>query len=85
MEKDTYPNPKVVGLAKKMVPVMIDTDKDPATGQQFNVEGLPTILFLKPDGSVIHTIGGYMPPGPFAKEMQIALNKAKGKPAASRQ
>lgn len=79
MEKDTYPNPKVVGLAKKMVPVMIDVDKDPAPARKYEVGGLPLILFLDAKGKKIHAIEGYLEPDDFAREMQVALDKSKKK------
>ena len=79
MDKDTYPNAKVVGLAKKMIPVMIDVDKNPEPARKYEVSGLPLILFLDAKGNKIHAIEGYLKPDAFAKEMQIALDKSKKK------
>jgi len=60
-----------------MVSVMIDVDKTPEPARKLNVGPLPTILFLKPNGTVIHKIEGYLKPNEFVREMQAALDKSK--------
>lgn len=78
MDRQTYPNPKVVNLASKFVPVKLDTDK-PVNGkvaQKYGVSAIPAILFLDAKGKVVHRVEGFEPPDRFAGEMQTALKKA---------
>ena len=77
MDQKTYPNTKVVDLAQKFVPVKINTDKQPDVAKKYDISGIPVILFLNEKGSVKHKIEGFMPPEQFAKEMEVALGKAK--------
>ena len=78
MDKETYPNSKVVNLANKLIPVKLDADKpEPAkVAQKYKVEGTPTILFVDPKGNKIHEVDGFLPADQFAAEMQKALKKA---------
>ena len=75
----TYPNAKVVGLARKFVPVKLDVgiSSGEKTAIKYKVEGTPTILFLNSKGKEISRLVGFVEPGEFSKEMQKALNKSK--------
>ena len=61
--------------AKNFICVKVNTDKDQASSGKFGVQGLPTIIFLKGNGTVINKIVGYQPAPEFAKSMQAALKK----------
>jgi Thioredoxin-related protein len=76
----TYPNAKVVGLAKSFIPVKLDVGVSAAekVAVKYKVEGTPTILFLDSKGKEVNRLVGYIEPAEFAKEMQSALKKAKG-------
>jgi len=75
LDKDVYTDPQVQALAKNFICVKVDTDKDQANSSKYAVQGLPTIIFLKGDGSVINKIVGYQPAPDFAKSMQAVLQK----------
>ncbi len=80
MDKETYPNAKVVNLAQKVIAVKLNpeiskTNEKLAT--KYGVEGVPMIFFLDAKGKKIHQIDGYMPADQFAAEMQKALKLAK--------
>jgi thioredoxin 1 len=79
LDKETYPNPKVVGLASKFIPVKLDAGKEgPAKiAQSYRVEAVPTILFVDAKGKTLHQFVGYRSPDDFTKEMKTALTKAK--------
>ena len=79
MDKATYPNAKVVGLASKFIPVKIDagTEAGGKVFEKFKGEAVPTILFVSPQGKELHRFVGFLPPDDFIKEMQTALKKAK--------
>lgn len=81
LDRDTYPSPKVVNLARQFVAVKINPEKSQANEAlriRYDVSGFPTILFLDASGRKIHEIPGYAPPDVFAEEMRTALKKAKG-------
>lgn len=50
----------------------IDTESEAGApiAKQYNVNGLPALLFLNSDGSVRDLISGYLPPEPFLEEVQ---------------
>ncbi|GDX79588.1 thiol:disulfide interchange protein DsbD [Deltaproteobacteria bacterium] len=80
MEKFTYTNAAVIAASGDFVTVMIDcTDKaDPvvkAVQEKYGVKGLPTVVFAKPDGTILaHTVGFVE-----AEEFVTVMGKAKGK------
>jgi len=78
LDRETYPNAKVVNLANKLVPVKLDVGKaEPAkVAEKFKVEGTPTILFVDAKGAVIQKMDGFHPAGELVAEMQKALDKA---------
>ena len=81
MDRVTYPNAKVVGLASKFVPIKIDAGES-AGGkifEKFKCEYTPTILFLDSKGKELSRTVGFVPPDQFAKQMQAMLAKSKGK------
>jgi thioredoxin 1 len=47
-------------FAGKMVIAKVNTDDNPEWAQKFNVQGIPTMLFIA-DGKVIHTQVGALP------------------------
>jgi thioredoxin-related protein len=77
LDRQTYPNSKVVDLAQKFIPVKINVDKQPEVARKYNVSGIPVILFLDASGKVLHNVEGFLPPEEFAKEMRTALGKGK--------
>lgn len=80
MEKYTYTNAAVIAASGDFVTVMIDcTDKaDPvvqAVQAKYGVKGLPTVVFAKPDGTILaHTVGFVE-----AEEFITVMGKATGK------
>ncbi|GDX41286.1 hypothetical protein LBMAG21_15780 [Armatimonadota bacterium] len=82
LDKDVYPDPRVVNAAKNILMVKLnveDSRQGTAAATKYNVTKLPTILFLKPDGSTVHA-SGYMPPKEFSEDMQHAVDIHKNLP-----
>ena len=77
MDKQTYPNTKVVGLASKFIPVKLDCEKpEPIkVAEKYKVEAVPTIAFIGSDGKQVHSFVGFKAPTDFLAEMQKALKK----------
>ena len=73
LEKETYPDPKVVALASKLISVKLNPEKSAdgkSVSEKYNVEGYPTILFLDAKGKKVHEWVGYAPPADFAAEIK---------------
>ena len=78
MDEDTFAKPEFADYAKKnLVLVQLDfpngkTQSDDlkkankALAEKFKVEGFPTLLALKPDGTVAWRVDGYLEGGPKA-------------------
>lgn len=77
LDRQTWPHPRVVNLAQKMVTVKINVGRDSAAADKYQIEGTPTILFLNRKGQPIHRVVGFKPPADFVKDMQYALSRAK--------
>jgi thioredoxin:protein disulfide reductase len=80
LEHFTYTDPDVIARSEQYVTVMIDaTDKKDAVAnallEKYEVKGLPTVLFLHPDGTVRPelTLTGYEPAEKFLPRMEAGL------------
>jgi thiol:disulfide interchange protein DsbD len=73
LDSDTYSNGSVVAKAADFVNLKLDADANRSIVQRYQVGGLPTILFLDPDGREIHRVIGYKPPDQFIVDMETAL------------
>ncbi len=61
MEATTFKDEKISAyLNENFVSISIDTDKDTEISTQWKVRGLPTIWFLKPDGTKLDNLPGYV-------------------------
>ena len=75
LDQTTYLDPAVVKLATDFVAVKVDTEGGPrqtAVADRYDVESLPTIMFLSPAGHPILRISGYQGPGQFPETMETA-------------
>jgi len=74
LDKNTFPAPEVVELSKSLVAVKLDAEREGlALAERHGVNGFPTILFLRPDGTEFSRMIGYKPAGPFAAELTDVL------------
>lgn len=61
MEQSTFKDDSIASfLNKNFINIQIDTDKDKEISDQWKVRGLPTIWFLKPDGTRLDNLPGYV-------------------------
>ncbi len=75
LDQTTYLDPAVVRLATEFVAVKVDTEggtRQASVADRYNVESLPTIMFLSPAGHRILRITGYQGPGQFPDTMETA-------------
>ncbi len=75
LEKDTLSNAEVQTRMKEFTLLKIDTDKQPQLAQRYGVSGLPTTLILNPQGEVVLSKPGYMPPEPYLTLLAKALKQ----------
>jgi thiol:disulfide interchange protein len=84
LDSQTYTDAKVIAEARKWVSVKVDIDREPETAKRYRVSSLPTIAFLKPDGTVVTGVMGFVGPGEMTGMMREAhgqiLPKRKSPP-----
>jgi thiol:disulfide interchange protein len=78
LDKDTYVDAAVESKAADFINLRIDADVEPGLASRFRIRGLPTILFIDPEGDEIHRVVGYRPPREFVDEMDAALRAFHG-------
>jgi thioredoxin-related protein len=62
MEKETFQDPSVVAYVNRnFVPVSVNSDKEQAIADKFNVQGLPSTWFISEDGARIGSRPGFIP------------------------
>ena len=59
MDKEVWPNNRVVALSEKFVCISVDIDKDSATSSLYHVNAIPTIVFADPWGNALTSREGY--------------------------
>jgi thiol:disulfide interchange protein len=79
LDKDVYTDPKVIEASRKFVAIKLDADENREILQRYEVQGLPTVTFLKPDTKEISRVVGYRSAEEFLKEMNKAHSAAKPK------
>lgn len=89
LDKDTFSQPQFAEYAKKnLVLVQLDfpankpqSDElkaaNAALAKKYNIQGYPTLIALKPDGTVVWTQVGYLEGGPQALIDQLDAAKKK--------
>ena len=66
MDKDTWPDEDVVAWVEKhAILIKVDVDKEEALAKEFNITGMPTVVFLKADKSEISRFSGGYPASEF--------------------
>ena len=61
LKKYTFTDKKVQAIMDQyFVSISVDTDQNQALATEWEVRGLPTMWFLKPDGSRISSLPGYV-------------------------
>jgi thiol:disulfide interchange protein DsbD len=80
LDKTTYVDPAVVRKAEEFVAVKVNTEgsvKDAEVALRYDVQSLPTIVFLTPEGRQIQRLNGFQGPGQFPHTLDQALDAAR--------
>lgn len=79
LDKKTFSSAAVIKEANKWVALKVDVDSSPKLAEMYKVTAMPTVAFLKPDGSIAAGFEGYVDTGEMLKSMKTAYGKARGK------
>lgn len=76
LKKTTFRDKEVLAaLAQDFVSISVNTDKHREMAKQWRVTGLPSLWFLKPDGTRIGNIPGYIPARSMSKTLDFIRSK----------
>lgn len=75
MDAEVFQSAPFKDKAKDFVLVKIDVDEQKAVASKYGVSAMPTVKFLRPDGSILHEFVGYGGPAQVFGEMDTALSK----------
>ncbi|MGD0615873.1 MAG: thioredoxin domain-containing protein [Verrucomicrobiota bacterium] len=74
LDRTTWQDPKVMSLLQdKTIPLRIDAEQNVALAKRYQIDAYPTLLLLKPDGSVLDRLVGYRDAARFVTEFNDAL------------
>jgi thiol:disulfide interchange protein len=77
LDRVVYTDPDVINLADKFVCIKINADKRRDLAAKYNpAGGVPTIVFLRSDGTETHRTGYKGGADAFVHDMMVALNNA---------
>jgi thiol-disulfide isomerase/thioredoxin len=80
LDKTTYADPVVVRKAEEFVAVKVNTEgsrRETEIAIRYDVQSLPTILFLSPEGHQVYRLNGFQGPGQFPRTLDQALEIGK--------
>ena len=75
MEKDTYPDPRVVSEMKDFVAIKVNTQIRIDIESKYHINYYPTVVFLDPKGREISRHIGYLGPEDMVKTIQESRGK----------
>ena len=75
LDRTTWKDPSVIALLnEKALSMKIDAEKSAAIAAHFNVTAFPTIVVIRPDGTVIDSLVGYRDAPTFTREFNGLLS-----------
>ena len=80
LDRTTYADREVASRARDFVAVKVNaegTEREAAVALRYDVQSLPTILFLSPSGRQVHRLDGFQGPGQFPRTIDAALRTAR--------
>lgn len=83
LDAKTFSNAAVIKESKRWVAVKVDVDKEPKIAQRYKVQAMPTVAFLKPDGTLADNFVGFRDATETVKLMKAVHPKASGKKRVS--
>ncbi len=78
MEKDVYPNEEVIQKSKEFINIKINVYQDTDIATEYDIESIPTLIFLNSEGDVIRREKGYKSPTDLINLMDDVLDSTSG-------
>lgn len=76
LDQETYNDDAVASyLNDELVCIKIDTESNGGLARNYDVSGIPVIVFLSSDGREVERINGYMPPDVFLDRVIIVVSQ----------
>ena len=75
MNSETYSNPEVIELTRNFINVKVDVGRERDKAGSYNVQGLPTVVFLNSEGKVIERVVGYKDSSAFLEILHGVLSE----------
>ncbi len=79
MKQDVFTDPQVIDASSDLVFIEVDTDIDPSIANSYGVTGLPTMIFLTPQGSEQFRRSGFRDVNEFIGDISLSLEMYHGK------
>ncbi len=79
LRAEVYPSTEVAMEARKFVTVTVNVDRNQRAAAKYEVEGLPTVIFLDSNGYVLDRIAGFVDARTFARRMRDATRRSSVK------
>ena len=76
LDSDTYSDSEVGAHARRLVCVKVNAERRTEIARRYGVRAYPTIAFLRPDGSLVDVVRGYLPPRQFVPVMDRLTDSA---------
>ena len=77
MDTVTYPEARVISfISQNFIPVKCHVGENKTLSQRFNIHWTPTLVMMDAQGTVHHSITGFVPPEEFVAQLEFALAKA---------
>src|SRR5512143_792219 len=73
MLETTYREQDVVELSKKFVPLLVDADRQSGLAAKYDVDAVPTVIFMDAKGKVLLRSTGYQEKEEMLKLMNAAM------------
>lgn len=76
LEREVFPSPEFQAATRDFVKLRIDVEdggEGTALAERYGAWSLPTLLILEPGGSLVGTVEGYAPVGPFVARLRSQL------------
>jgi thioredoxin-related protein len=81
LDRQTYPDKKVVQFLGQVVPVKLNADiaKNGKLGEKYGASALPTIAVIDANGKLLGKFIGFMPPAEFIKNVKRFMPAGRSK------
>jgi thioredoxin-related protein len=76
MKTSTFTDPRVIDASRGFAWAEVDTDVQPHVAAQFQVRGLPVIIFFNARGEMLEVLSGYISPQAMDAKLRELADKA---------